>query len=193
MPYFFFNSKETMIQKFEEKDRDEWQKPDRVIDYLLLKKGDSVADIGAGSGYFTLPLARKVGDSGKAYAVDVDKTMLDHVDALARKEKRGNIVTVLAKPDDPLLANSSQDMIFICNTYWYIDRRDLYLARLKEVLKKDGRLAIISYRKESTPFGPPLNKRIARDEAVEEVTGAGFRLEAEYFFLPYQYYLVFSK
>ena len=191
--FFFFAPKEKLIEKMDDPARDGWQKPEQVTDHLLIRPGETVADIGAGSGYFSFEFSRRVGEKGKVLAVDIDRQMLDHIAGRAKKAGSANIVTLLAKSDDPLLARDSVDLVFICNTYWYLPDRARYLRHLRAAIRPGGRLAIISYRAEETPVGPPLGKRVSRETVLDEVRRAGFREEAEYFFLPYQYFLVFSR
>jgi ubiquinone/menaquinone biosynthesis C-methylase UbiE len=177
----------------ESPDRAGWQKPEKVVDYLAIKDGDVIADIGAGSGYFSVILSKRVGDSGRIYAVDIENGMIEYIEKRAKKERLNNIKTILSKPDDPLLLESSIDLIFICDTYHHIEGRDNYLKKLKKVLKKNGRLAIVDFHVVDTPVGPPLNIRISKDKIMGEVLKAGFKLEADYYFLPYQYFLIFEK
>jgi ubiquinone/menaquinone biosynthesis C-methylase UbiE len=181
------------IQIFEDPRRAEWQKPEKTVDYLTIKNGDIVADIGAGSGYFTVIFSKKVGDKGKVYAVDIEKGMIDYIKKRAKKEDLKNIKTILSTPDDPLLPKYSVDLIFMCNTYMYIENREAYLKILKEALKKNGRLAIVDFHATNTAVGPPPNMRISEKKTMEEVLKAGFKLKAEYNFLPYQYFLIFTK
>jgi len=172
----------------------EWQKPDKVIDYLLIKKGDIIADIGAGTGFFTLLFAQKIGKNGLVYAVDIDAGMVNHLEKRAVKEGFENIKGILATPNDPLLPKSSVDLIFICDTYMFIENRVQYLTRLRDSLKHNGRIAIVSFnRKAEIPGSPPPQKMISRERTIQEADLAGFALEAEYFFLPYQDFLVFMK
>ena len=131
-----FKSIDEYIQRMESPDRVEWQKPEKVVDYLSINKGDTVADIGAGSGYFTVLFSKRVGDNGKVYAVDIEKGMIEYIEKRAQKEGLNNMNYILAKPDDPLLPKSSVDLIFICDTYHHIEKRGNYLKILKDVLKK---------------------------------------------------------
>jgi arsenite methyltransferase len=172
--------------------RDAYQKPHEVITALKLKDGEVIADIGAGSGYFTFRLAHHVGDSGRVYAVDVAPDMILHLNRRIRDLKMTNVVTILSAPDDPLLADTSVDRFFICDTWHHIENHDRYLALMKRMLKPGGQVVMIDFKKAKTPLGPPMEMRIGRDDLLREMEKNGFRLEAEHTFLPYQYFLVFK-
>lgn len=191
--FYSRNSPEALIQLYEDPRRQEWQKPQHVVDQLSLKPGEVVADIGAGTGYFSVLFAEKVAGSGTVYAVDIDRNMLEYVSRRVKKEGLSNIKSVLAKSDDPMLAKDSADLVFICNTYMFVTNRGNYLAKLKNSLKNNGRLAIISYNLVDSPEGPPIHTRVSRGSTIKEVVNAGFVLDVEYFFLPYQHFLVFKK
>jgi ubiquinone/menaquinone biosynthesis C-methylase UbiE len=174
--------------------REDWQKPDKVLNYLLVKKGDVVADVGAGTGYFTMLFAERVGREGMVYAVDVDESMTDHIIKRVKHNGVSNVKVMLVPPDNPMLLKESADLVFLCDTYIFIADRGQYLSRLKDGLKSDGRLAILSFNmKPEIPGAPPPRKRVPREVIIQEVESAGFILEAEYFFLPYQYFLIFGK
>ncbi len=190
----YFKSVEEYIAAMETAGRSVWQKPEQVVDALSINSGETVADIGAGSGYFTVLFSRRVRDNGKVYAVDIEKGMIDYIAKRVRAEKLNNIHLILSTPSDPLLPESSVDLIFMCNTYMYIDKRQDFLKLLMKALKKGGRLAIIDFKATNTLVGPPIDTRVSRDKVIEEVLGVtGFTMEAEYHFLPYQYFLVFRK
>jgi len=172
----------------------EWQKTDKVLNHLLLKQGDVVADIGAGTGYFSRLFAQRVGKNGLVYAVDVDESMVQYLGKRAKKEGLDNIKSIHAPPNDPLLPKSSVDLVFICDTYMFIENREEYLSHVRDSLKNGGRLAIISFnRKAEIPAAPPPVKMISREKTILEAEKAGFALEAIYFFLPYQDFMVFVK
>lgn len=181
------------IRVLEDPARDAWQKPQEVVAKLALKPGESVADIGAGSGYFTVPLARAVGPGGIVYAVDVDPGMLDYIRQRAKREGLENIRTVLADPHDPKLAPASVDLIFICDTLHHISEREKYYPLLARSLKPGGRLVDVDFHKKDLPVGPPVEMKIARQALIEEVKPAGFRLVEDYEFLPYQYFVIFNR
>ena len=172
--------------------RDDYQKPHEVITALKLKEGEVIADIGAGSGYFTFRLARHVGDTGRVYAVDVSPEMIVHLNRRIRDLKVKNVVSVLAAPDDPLLADASVDRFFICDTWHHIENRDRYLGLLKKMLKPGGEVVMVDFKKAETPVGPPPEMRIDRADLVKEMEKNGFKVAAEHTFLPYQYFIVFK-
>jgi arsenite methyltransferase len=181
------------IKALEDPGRDKWQKPQQVVAKLDLKPGEFVADLGAGSGYFTVRFARAVGPTGKVYAVDTDRDMLAYIERLAKEEHLENIQTLLADPHDPKLLPSSVDLIFICDTLHHISQRENYYPLLARALKPGGRLVNIDFEKRVLPSGPPLEMKIARPDMIKEARAAGFRLIQEFDFLEYQYFLVFQR
>lgn len=172
--------------------RSEWQLPERLLDYLLLKEGETVADIGAGTGYFSLQFARKVGRSGTVYALDVDENMVKLIDKRAKKEGLANVKARLVPYESPGLAKGVADLVFICDTYLFFENRVEYMQRVREALKSGGRLAIVSFNGNAEiPGAPPRHRMIPKEQTVSEIRGAGFALEADFLFLPYQDFLLF--
>lgn len=186
-------SADEYIKALEDPSRDEWQKPDLVVDCLGLKLGDEVADLGAGSGYFTIRLAREVGATGKVYAVDLDPKLLEHIDRRAKEEQLENVQTILADPNDPKLGSNSVDLIFICDVLHHINDRARYYPLLSRALRPSGRLVNIDFHKRKLPVGPPEEMKIDKKEMIKEVEPAGFSLAKEFDFLKYQYFLVFER
>ena len=172
--------------------RDEYQKPDEVLKALALRPGEVVADIGAGSGYFTLRFARAVGEAGRVYAVDVSPDMVRHLNRRLRDAGIRNVVPVLSDPDDPLLPDASVDRFVIVDTWHHVEDQAKYLGLLKRMLKPGGQVVHIDFQKRDLPVGPPVGMKVAREDLVKQMEGAGFRLAAEHAFLPYQYFLVFT-
>ncbi len=166
--------------------RDEWQKPHEVITALKLRPEEVVADIGAGSGYFTRRLAHH---TALVYAVDIDAKLL----AIIEKQGLPKIKTVHATPDDPKLAAGSTDTIFICDVLHHIDQRPAYYAKLAKALKPGGRIVIIDFFKKKLPVGPPESMKLSEEQVVEELKAAGFEKAEAHMFLPYQYFLEFRK
>lgn len=176
---------------FESPARAKWQKPDEVVRALNLKPGETIVDIGAGTGYFTRRFARAVGPSGTAIGLDIEPGMVAYMKADAAKLKLSNYEAHLAKPDDPGLAPHSADVIFFCDVLHHIDERVAYLEKLKPALKPGGRAAVVDFEKTS-PIGPPPAMRITRSDMIAQFKQAGYRLIGEQNFLPYQYFLEFE-
>jgi|SRR5688572_16985104 len=167
-------------------DRDDWQQPARVVADLALAKGAKIADLGAGGGYFTFPLAEAVGPEGRVYAVDIDEGMNAFV--LREAEDRGldNVRAVLAEEADPRLPEPV-DLVFTSNTYHHLDDRTAYFRNVRErYLATGGRVAIVEFR-------PNVTSHATEREAIEaEMTAAGFRLVKSFDYLERQHFLVFS-
>ena len=172
--------------------RDAYQKPDEVVKALNIKEGEMIADIGAGSGYFSFRLACPVGEKRRVYAVDVSPDMIVHLNRRVRDLNLRNVVTILCAQDDPLLADGSIDRFIICDTWHHIGGHAKYLALLKRMLKPGGQVIMIDFKKAKTPVGPPMELRIDREDLVREMEANGFQLAAEHTFLEYQYFLVFK-
>jgi len=182
------------INRLERPERDEYQKPEEVIQALNLKPGMVVADIGAGSGYFTRRFARSVGRGGKVFAVDVKKEMLDYNQAhLADLGPPSPAEFILAKPDDPSLPKNSVDLIFLCNVYHHLDDPTAYFSKAKEALKLTGRVAIIDFYHDdrSGKLSFPKHHLVPREQVIEEMQKAGLTFLRDHTFLPRQYFLEF--
>jgi arsenite methyltransferase len=172
--------------------RDEWQKPEEVVRALELKPGDRVADLGAGSGYFTFRLARAVGPAGKVYAVDIDPDMIAYLGERAKSENATNVEIVTAKPDDPGLAPGSVDLIFTSDAYHHIDNRVAYFASVARVLRPGGRIAILDFN--GSGWAVRMSGHYTPEETVKsEMARAGYRLVKEARFLEKQSFLVFAR
>lgn len=161
---------------------------DRVMDILRIKQGSNVADIGAGSGWFTTRAARRVGATGKVFAVEINPEFLKYIRERAADEKLTNIQTVLGKEDDPQLPPLSVDAVLILKTYHEIAQPILLLARLREAMKPDSLMGIIDRNGNGKDHG--INRKVVIKEAAE----AGFSLVEQYDFVKpdgMDYFLVF--
>ncbi|HVO26013.1 MAG TPA: class I SAM-dependent methyltransferase [Candidatus Margulisiibacteriota bacterium] len=176
---------------FDDPARDEWQKPGELIADLKLHPGMRVADLGAGTGYFSRYLAAAVGSDGTVYAVDTEPNLVVHLRERAEQENTPNVVPILASADNPRLPVAGIDLILIVDTYHHIDARRAYFGRLRRSLAPGGRVAIVDWQKRDLPVGPPPIHKLARDQVVDEMTAAGYVLAAEPDVLPYQYVLIF--
>ena len=183
-----FDDPARYAKSFDDPARDGWQMPGRVIEALALTPTASVADIGAGTGYFSVRLARAI-PGGTVYAVDVEPAMIEHVRKRALADGLKNVETVLASGTSPQLPKPV-DVVVIVDTYHHLPNRPAYFRALQKQLTAGGRVAIIDFRKDS-PEGPPPQFRFEADQIVGEMKEAGYRLDARHEFLPRQHFLVF--
>jgi cyclopropane fatty-acyl-phospholipid synthase-like methyltransferase len=175
-------------KRFDDPARDAWQMPARVIDALQLRPGQLVADIGAGTGYFTVRLARSPA-APKVYAVDIEPSMVEFVTQRAAREGLKNVVAVKAGADRTNLPEPV-DLVLVVDTYHHIPNRVAYFTALRAQLKPAARLAIVDFRKDS-PEGPPVEYRFTPDQITAELAQAGFSLQTSHDFLPRQIFLVY--
>jgi cyclopropane fatty-acyl-phospholipid synthase-like methyltransferase len=183
-----FKDAEKWSHVFDDPERDAWQKPHQVIQALALKPDARVADLGAGTGYFSARLANML-PKARIYAVDVEPDMVRFLAERAKRENLRNLTAVAGAPDDPRLPEKV-DVILLVDVYHHIEERERYFRKLRQSLRPDGRIAIIDFTLDS-PQGPPRAARVAPGTVKTEMQAAGLVLAAEHRFLPYQYYLVF--
>ena len=180
------------IARMEEPSRAAWQKPDEVVRALGLRPGQAACDVGAGPGYFSLRLARAVGEAGHVYAVDVEPRILSVLRDRVQSSNARNVTPVLSLPDDALLPAASCDLILIVDTYHHFPDGPAYLRRLSRALRPGGRIANVDFHKRELPVGPPPEHKVAREAFLADATAAGLRLAEEHTFLPYQYFVVLA-
>ena len=174
-------------------ERDLEENPDRAIDVLKLEKGSTVADVGAGSGYMTVKLAKKVGPQGKVYANDIQQGMLDLLSKRVTKSKLTNVSTVLGTQDDPKLPADALDLVIMVDVYHELSQPQVMLRHIRDSLKPGGRLVLLEYRKEDPdiPIRPEHKMSVA--DAKLEVEAEGFKLTKTNEDLPRQHILIFTK
>jgi predicted methyltransferase len=171
--------------------RDSWQHPDQVLQSLAIKPGERIADLGSGGGYFTFRLSRAAGPSGKVYAVDVDKDLLEDLAERATRDGYRNVEAVLAKYDDPLLPEPV-DLVFTTNVYHHIEGRVKYFSDAARYLRAGGRVAIVDFNGKhwSASF---MGHYTPVETVKKEMQEAGYRLEREFDFLDRQSFLIYTK
>ena len=182
-----FGGAEEWSKVFDDPKRDAWQKPHEVIQALALKPDAVIADIGAGTGYFSVRFAHMV-PKGRVYAVDTEPDMVKHLAERAKRNGLANVTAVAGAPDNPRLPEKA-DVVVMVDVYHPVDARERYFRKLQDSLKPGGQVAIIDFRLDS-PVGPPKNARMTPDQVKAEMKRAGYVLATEHTFLPNQYFLV---
>lgn len=173
-------------------DRDSWQHPDQVMDTLGVAEASVVADIGAGAGWFTVRLARRVGPNGMVYSEDVQPEMVQAISRRVTAVGLRNVTPVLGVEGDPRLPPSVLHAVLIVDAYHEFEDRVTLLRNLAKSLRPDGRIGVIDFKLEGSGPGPPTEERVRPEVVVQEAERAGLRLLRQENFLPYQYFLVFG-
>lgn len=171
--------------------REEWQMSERVIKELDIKRGETIADVGAGGGYFTLLFAKSVGKEGRVLAVDIDPDMIDILREKIASENLENVTVIQATKKDSRLPDHAVDLIFLCNSYHSIYNRVDYFRDMKAKLVRNGKLAVVDLKPDGA-FGLFGHHGTSHETIVSELVQAGYRLDARYDFLPEQNFQIFS-
>jgi tRNA A58 N-methylase Trm61 len=169
------------------------EQPEKALDALKLKPGMVVADIGAGVGYMSLRMAKRVGPSGKVYANDLQPEMLARLRENAAKAKIANVITVLGDVDDPKLPANTMDLVLLVDVYHEFSQPQKMLRKIRETLKSDGRLVLLEYRAEdpNIPINPEHKMTVAQVKA--ELEAEGFVLQPVIETLPRQHILILTR
>jgi cyclopropane fatty-acyl-phospholipid synthase-like methyltransferase len=184
-----FSDAERWAKIFDDPARDAWQKPQEVIAALAVAPDSRVADIGSGTGYFAVRLARAA-PRGQVYGVDTEPSMVKYLDERARHEGLANLVSIAGRPGDASLPGKV-DLVLLVDVYHHIGERESYFGRLRGSLKPGARVAIIDFRLDAAS-GPPKHERITSAQVKAELEKSGYALAKEHGFLPNQYFLVFE-
>jgi putative heme-binding domain-containing protein len=174
-------------------ERDKDERPETLLDFLQIPAGSTVADLGAGSGYFTWRLARRVGPQGKVLAVDIQQEMLDLIAQDLKKRNVTNVELLLGGERDPRLPAGALDLVLIANAYHEFAEPEAILAAVRRSLKPNGRMVVLEYRKERSYTPMPSLHKMTMQEMRSEIEPAGFQLERALDFLPDQHGLIFTK
>ena len=172
-------------------DRTVWQRPDEIMDALNIADGSTVADVGAGAGWFTVRLARRVGPNGRVFAEDIQRPMLEAINYRVRREGLTNVYLVLGTPEDPKLP-AGLDAVLIVDVYAEVGDPVSLLTDVATALKPQGRVGIVDFTKEGAGPGPPMDQRVDAEAVIRDARAAGLHLLSHETFLAYQFLLVFG-
>jgi len=180
------------VKKYEDPIRQSWQDPEFIMKQLGPLENKVVADIGAGTGYFSFKIAAS---ASKVIAIDIDKQFLDYIEdrkqELANRNVANRIVTRLALPNNPGLIKGEADVILMVNTITYIQKPELYLNTLRNELKKDSKLVIVDYKTNPMPVGPPSEMKLNALELIQDLKQSGFTIsKVDTVSLQYQYVII---
>jgi ubiquinone/menaquinone biosynthesis C-methylase UbiE len=174
-------------------ERDIEEEPDRALDALGIKRGDVVADVGAGSGYLTVRIAKRVGKEGRVYGEDIQPEMIELLKKRVTQEKIANVVPLLGRENDPKLPDSAIDLIVLVDVYHEFQQPQEMLRAMRKALKPTGRLVLLEYRKEDPNVPIREEHKMTVAVAKLEVEAEGYTLSKADERLPRQHILIFTK
>jgi ubiquinone/menaquinone biosynthesis C-methylase UbiE len=174
-------------------DRAIWQRPDQVMDALAVAEASHVADIGAGGGWFTIRLARRVGPNGKVYAEEVQSEALKAISRRVTAEGLTNVKTVLGLGSDPRLPVGTLHAVLIVDALHESEDRVTFLRNVARSLRPEGRIGVVDFKLEGGGPGPATEERVSPEIVMRDAAAAGLRLLSQETFLEYQYFLIFGR
>jgi len=180
------------LGELEPPDRNEWQQPDRIMDALGVGDASLVADLGAGSGWFTIQLAGRVGPNGHVFAEDIQRPMIQAIKIRVDRIGLKNVTTVLGTAHDPRLP-VPVDAVLIVDAYHEMEQPVVLLRNVATKLKPTGRIGIVDFKKDGGGPGPAMEERVEPEAVIRDAQAAGLVLRSRENFLKYQYMLVFEK
>jgi cyclopropane fatty-acyl-phospholipid synthase-like methyltransferase len=186
-----FEKADEWAKVFDDPARDQWQQPDRVIEALALAPSMTVADVGAGTGYFAVRLARAV-PSGSVIATDIEADMIRYMTARAEREGLANLRAQLTPPDDPQLTAGAIDRILVVDVWHHLEDKRGYATKLAAALKPGGSIAVVDFKLDATR-GPPAKYRLAADSIAADLAAAGLSTKVSPVDLPDQYIVIATR
>jgi len=187
-----FEDTQKYIDFLERSDRAVWQKPEVIINELNLSGAETIADVGAGSGYFSFRFAHTL-PKGKVFAIDIEPEMLRHIHHKSITEGKVNIEIIKADFDDPNIP-AGVDIVFICDVLHHIKERGVWLKKLSAEMGKGAKLVVVEFKEGDLPEGPPASLKISKNKLIAMISENNFKLDLDKSdLLPYQVFLFFSK
>jgi ubiquinone/menaquinone biosynthesis C-methylase UbiE len=172
-------------------DRDAYQRPDQIMDALQIGENSIVADLGAGGGWFTVRLARRV-TNGRVYAEDIQPQMIQAIERRVKREELDNVIVVLGTATDLKIPAGTLDAVLIVDTYHEMDQPVTLLRNVARSLKPTGLIGIVNYKKDGAGPGPEMDERVDAEQVIRDARAAGLELKKRENFLRYQYLLTFG-
>ena len=169
-----FEDPEKYAERWNNPERDAWQKPEEIVAAMQIEPGASVADLGTGTGYMVPWLAKAVGEEGRVLALDVEASMVTYVEGRVEKEGLSTVEVIQVDPKDPGLEPGSLQAMMTLNTWHHIAGRPEYAKKIAAGLEPGGRFVIVDFLKDESIDGPPMEMRLTAEEVVAELSGAGF-------------------
>ena len=185
----------TWVERFEHEGREVYDKRMQIVQALDLKRGMTIADVGAGTGLFSKLFSAVVGDTGKVYAEDISTVFISNIQRIATQEGLHNLVGVVGTDKDVKLPANSLDRVFVCDTYHHFEYPQTMLASIRKAMKADGQLIVVDFIKDPQQSSAWIMQHVRADKAtvIKEIETAGFQLVREASFLQSNYFLVFNK
>ena len=174
-------------------EREQMEMPDRLLDALQIEPGMTVADVGAGIGYFSWRIAKRVGSEGQVLAVEIQPEMLERLGAEMKKRDIGNVRSILGTPADPKLPARTVDLALMVDVYHEFRHPEAMVARIRQSLKDNGRMVLVEYRGEDPTVPIRPEHKMTVKQVLLEILPMGFRLQSRLDFLPWQHVFVFVK
>ncbi|HEY7790282.1 MAG TPA: class I SAM-dependent methyltransferase [Vicinamibacterales bacterium] len=174
-------------------DRDLWQKPDFIMDELGIADGSVVAEVGAGSGWFTMRLARRVGPNGIVYSEDIQRQMIEVIDRRIDQEGLHNVRTILGTPDDPRLPAGKLDAVLLVDVYREVDNPEVLLRHVARALQPNGRFGLVDFKPGGGGPGPAPDERVDPATVIRTAAAAGLHLMKQEDVPPFEFLLVFER
>lgn len=187
-----FSDAEKWSERFDSPERQEWQKPGEVVELMEIEPGMTVAELGAGTGYFLGHLSQAVGETGRVLGLDVEENLVEFMKERAAREGWVNVEPRRVPYDDPELADGTVDRVLIVDTWHHIEDRGAYSAKLLRALAPGGRVYVVDFTKDS-PSGPPVEHRVAPEQVIGELEQGGLEAEVVEETLPRQYIVVAER
>ena len=187
-----FDNAEEWAKRFDDPARDAWQRPSDVVAAMEIAPGMTVADVGAGTGYFAPWLSRAVGETGVVLALDAETDMVRYLNERVAREGLRNVRPGLVAFDDPKLPPAEIDRVLIVDTWHHVSQRELYAKKLAAGLKPGGRVIVVDFTREAK-HGPPVNMRVAPDAVARELESAGLSARIAATPLPDQFVVVATR